>query len=75
MSDDIRTLLERLVDERAGHTVTNAVSVAVEKVAEEIAREALSDETFRHALRTMVRTRSQAILDRLLRDGGDEPGR
>ena len=42
------------------------VSVAVDRIAEEIAREALGDETFRRALRELVRVRSQKLLDQLL---------
>jgi len=38
-------------------------------MAEEIAREALADETFRRTIRELVRLRSQQLLDRLLRNG------
>ena len=64
-----KTLLERIIDERAGQTVVGTVSVAVERMAEEIARETLKDETFRRTLHELVRRRSQAILDRLLGNG------
>ena len=43
------TLLERIVDERVGQTVV-AVSVPIDRMAEEIAREALADETFRRTI-------------------------
>jgi hypothetical protein len=49
-------------------TLTTAVSVAIERIAEEIAKDALNDEEFRQDLRTMVRARSRAIVDRLLRE-------
>jgi hypothetical protein len=49
--------------------MVGTVSVAVERLAEEIAREALADETFRRTIRELVRVRSQALLDRLLRNG------
>lgn len=62
-------LLEKIVDERAGHTLVGTVSVAVERLAEEIAREALKDETFRRTLRELVRRRSQVLLNELLRNG------
>ena len=62
------TLLERIVDERVGQTVV-AVSVPIDRMAEEIAREALADETFRRTIRELVRLRSQQLLDRLLRNG------
>jgi hypothetical protein len=63
------TLLEKIVDERVGQTLVGTVSVAVDGIAEEIAREALGDETFRRALRELVRVRSQKLLDQLLENG------
>ena len=63
------TLLERIVEERVGQTLVSTVSIAVDKVAEEIARDALSDETFRRAISELVRRRSEELLDRLLRNG------
>ena len=63
------TLLERIVEERVGQTLVGTVSVAVDRVAQEIAREALADETFRRTLRELVRLRSQELLDELLRNG------
>lgn len=62
-------MLERIVDERVGQSLVHSVSVVVDRVAEEIAREALADETFRQTIRELVRVRSQELLDRLLRDG------
>ncbi len=64
------TLLERIVEERVGQTLVGTVSFAVDRMAEEIAREALADETFRRTIRELVRVRSQQLLDRLLHDGG-----
>ena len=64
------TLLEKIVDERVGQTLVGTVSVAVDRVAEELARETLADETFRRALRELVRVRSQELLDQLLKNGG-----
>jgi hypothetical protein len=68
-----RTMLERIVEERVGHALVGTVSVAVDRVAEEIAREALADQTFRRTIRELVRARSRDLLDRLLRNG--KPGR
>ena len=65
-----RSLLEKIVEERVGQTLVGTVSVAVDRVAEEIAREALADETFRRTLRELVRLRSQELLEQLLRNGG-----
>ena len=65
-----QSLLEKIVEERVGQTLVGTVSVAVDRVAEEIAREALADETFRRTLRELVRLRSQELLEQLLRNGG-----
>jgi hypothetical protein len=62
-------MLERIVEERVGHALVGTVSVAVDRAAEQIAREALADETFRRTIRELVRVRSQELLDRLLRNG------
>jgi hypothetical protein len=70
-----RALLERIVEERVGQTLVGAVSVAIDKIAEEIAREALSDDTFRRAIRELVQARSQELLDRLLRNGTGKPAK
>ena len=64
-----QTLLERIVEERVGQTLVGTLSVAVDRVAEEIARDALADETFRRTIREIVRLRSQELLDSLLRNG------
>jgi hypothetical protein len=63
------SVLEKIVDDRVGQTLVGTVSVAVDRMAEEIAREALADETFRRALRELVRVRSQKLLDQLLENG------
>ncbi|PYY19662.1 MAG: hypothetical protein DMG60_03445 [Acidobacteria bacterium] len=66
------SVLEKIVDERVGQTLVGTVSVAVDRMAEEIAREALADDTFRRALRELVRVRSQKLLDQLLENGNGE---
>lgn len=53
-------VLQKIVDERVGQTLVGTASVAVHRMAEEIAREALAHETFRRALRELVRVRSQS---------------
>ena len=63
------SMLERIVEERVGHALVGTVSVAVDRAAEQIAREALADETFRRTIRELVRVRSQELLDRRLRNG------
>jgi len=62
-------MLERIVDERVGQSLVGSVSVAVDRIAEEIAREALADDTFRRTIRELVRRRSQELLSQLLQDG------
>lgn len=69
-----QSLLERIVDERVGQTLVGTVSVAVDRLAEEIAREALRDPTFRRSLHELVRRRSQDLLDKLLRNGAARNG-
>lgn len=48
--------------------MVGTVSVAVERAAEEFAREALADEEFRRSLHELVRRRCRAIMRRLLRE-------
>ena len=62
-------MLERIVDERVGQSLVGSVSVAVYRIAEEIAREALADDTFRRTIRELVRRRSQELLNQLLQNG------
>ena len=62
-------MLERIVDERVGQSLVGSVSVAVDRIAEEIAREALADDTFSQTIRELVRRRSQELLNQLLQDG------
>lgn len=69
------SLLEKLVDEVAAKSLTGTVSVAVQKMAEEIAREVfLDDPEFKALLRTMVRERSRVLLAQLLepQNGGTQ---
>jgi hypothetical protein len=71
-------MLERIVEERVGQSLVGSVSVAVDRIAEEIAREALADETFRRTIRELVRRRSQELLNELLQNGkpsDTRPGR
>jgi hypothetical protein len=63
------SILERIVEERVGQVYVNTISMAAEKIAEEIAHEALADETFARTIRELVQVRSAALLDQLLRKG------
>ena len=65
-----RTRLEGLVDHHVGATLTATIGLAVEKVAAEIARDALADEAFRRLLRELIQRRAAALLDQLLGPNG-----
>jgi hypothetical protein len=58
------------VEERVGQPLVGTASVAVNRISEEIAREALADETFRRTIKELVNRRSQELLDDLLRNDG-----
>ena len=61
------TLLRKLVDEVAAQSLTATVSVSIQKMAEEFAKEIfLEDPDFKQMLRAMVRERSRAIVERML---------
>ena len=65
-----RTRLETLVDHHVGATLTASIGLAVEKVAAEIARDALADETFRRLMRELIQRRAAALLEELLAPNG-----
>src|SRR5262245_7367081 len=65
-----QSVLERIVDERVGLTLVGSVSATIDRIAEEIAKEALKDEAFRRTLRELVHRRSEEMLDQLLRKNG-----
>jgi hypothetical protein len=63
MSD--RSLLERIIAERTGQSYIGTVSVAVERLADEFAREAMADPEFRRSIREMVRAQSRELWESL----------
>jgi hypothetical protein len=65
------SLLEELIHAQAAHTVSDSVRLAIEQIAIEIAKEALNDEEFRHALRAQVRAMAQRLLADLGRSQPD----
>jgi len=65
-----QSLPERIVEERVGQALVGSVSTAFDRIAEEIAKEALQDEAFRRALRELVHRRSEALLAELLESRG-----
>jgi hypothetical protein len=63
-----RRLLETIVDQTARPTLVGPVSLATQRLVDEIAREALADDEFRRSLHALVRKRSREILDDLIRE-------
>jgi hypothetical protein len=63
--------LEGLVDQTTRTHFRAVVTHAIDKIAEEIARETLSDPEFRESLRALVRERSRAIMASVLRTRGE----
>jgi hypothetical protein len=60
-----RSILERIIEERTGQSYIGTVSVAVERLADEFAREAMADPEFRRSIREMVRAHSKALSESL----------
>jgi len=58
--------LDRIIDEVTSRTLVGTVSVSIEKMAEEIAKETLSDEAFRESLHSLVRDAAKRIMAELL---------
>jgi hypothetical protein len=60
------TRLERLIDEQIARTVPGTISVGVEKMAEELAKEFIADPAVRQLIHETVSRRAQELLRRLL---------
>jgi hypothetical protein len=60
-----RDTLDHLVREAMDYTLTSTIRVAVEKIGEEIAKEILTDETFRQHLKALAQKHAQEILQSL----------
>ena len=54
--------LDTLVREAMDYTLTSTIRVAAEKIGEEIAKELLSDETFRQQLKALAQKHAQEIV-------------
>jgi hypothetical protein len=54
--------LDRIIEEVTARPSWESISFSVEKMAEEIAKEILSDEEFRESLRALVRAKSKQII-------------
>jgi hypothetical protein len=61
-----KSKLDQIIEEVTARTLVGTVSVSIEKIAEEIAKEALSDEEFRESLHALVRAASKKIMAQLL---------
>jgi hypothetical protein len=69
---DTRTQLERAIDERTAMSIAGAITNAIDKIAESIAADALTNPDFRQLLHEMVSRRSRAMLAELLGEPPDE---
>ena len=63
------TNLERLVKAHTEAATLTTISSATERIAEELARELLKDETFRAEMQALVRTHFTATLRALAKNG------
>ena len=61
-----KSRLDQIIDEVTARTLVGTVSLGIEKMAEEIAKDILSDEAFRDSLHALVRTASKKIMAELL---------
>jgi hypothetical protein len=62
-----QSVLERIVKERVAYTTVGTVSVAVDRLTEELAREVLADEEFRQSFHALIRATARDIMDELRR--------
>ena len=61
------SVLERIVRERTAYTTVGTLSVAVDRLAEELAREVLADEEFRKSFNKLIRSMARDIMDQVRR--------
>jgi hypothetical protein len=62
------TLLEQIVAETTARTMTESSRLAIEKVAVELAQDALKDEEFRKSFHEMIRRYARATWEQLQQD-------
>lgn len=62
----MKTKLDQIIEDVTSRTLSGSVSISIEKMAEEIAKETLSDEEFRESLHALVRSASKRIMAQLL---------
>jgi hypothetical protein len=58
--------LNRIIKEVTARTLVGSISLSIEKIAEEIAKDALSNEEFRESLHALIRAASKKIMAQLL---------
>jgi hypothetical protein len=63
------TILEQLAQQRTNAVLSTAVSVAIEKIAEEASREILSDPVFRAELKALAKVSVARTMRDLKRNG------
>lgn len=63
------TNLERLIKAHVEAATVTTISGATERIAEEMARELLKDETFRAEMQALVRTHFTGTMQQLARPG------
>jgi hypothetical protein len=54
--------LDRIIDEVTARTLVGSVSIHIEKMAEELAKDILADEEFRESLRALTRQAARRIM-------------
>jgi hypothetical protein len=67
------SLLERLARETSGHVLLESTRAAIEKMAEEFARDALSDPEFRAEMRRETKAAVRELLAKLAEQKASRP--
>jgi hypothetical protein len=60
------TRLDEIIREVTSRTLSGSVSIAIEKMAEEMAKDILADQEFRESLHALIRKASKEIMADLL---------
>jgi pyruvate/oxaloacetate carboxyltransferase len=66
--ENMKTYLEKLIDEQVTRSVLGAFSRTTDKVAEDMAREILQDREFRARVETLIKQAFEKTLTQLQRD-------
>ena len=57
--------LDRIIEEVTARSLVGTISISIEKMAEEIAKDILADEAFRESLHALVRAQAKKIMAKL----------